>query len=102
LLQGFKSKSEMERYAPELYEATFGPGGAEDILLPNLRSEKEAKRKLRELKKAIKDEMYNYEPKKEEKKGWFGGSEFGGSEFGKQKKGKGFGGSKFGGKGFGQ
>ena len=98
LLQGFKSKSDMERYAPELYEATFGPGGAEDILLPNLRSEKEAKRKLRELKKAIKDEMYNYEPKKEEKKGWFGGSEFGG----KQKKKGGFGSSKFGSKGFGQ
>jgi hypothetical protein len=58
-LQGYESRSDMERYNPELYEKTFGPSSpdfAED------EAKREAERLKREGKQAEKDKKYGYDP----------------------------------------
>jgi len=92
-LHGYKNRTELERYAPELYELEFGKNS------PNY-EEEQARKKLEkeknDLERKMTDEMNNYVPK-QEKKG------FGSKKFGEKSEGKKFGsGSGFGSKKFGQ
>jgi HPt (histidine-containing phosphotransfer) domain-containing protein len=85
-LQGYKNSEDMKRYAPKLWEETFGPKSKDyDV--------NEAKKKLKREKAKIererKDELYNYTPKKRGSKSSFGGGEqrkssFGGRGFGSE------------------
>jgi hypothetical protein len=60
-LQGYESRSDMERYNPKLYEETFGPSSPDY-------AEDEAKRKAAKLKNEAKqyekDKKYGYDPNK--------------------------------------
>lgn len=92
-LHGYKNRTELERYAPELYDLEFGKNS------PNY-EEEQARKKLEkeknDLERKMTDEMNNYVPK-QEKKG------FGSKKFGEKSEGKKFGsGSGFGSKKFGQ
>jgi hypothetical protein len=86
-LQGYENETDMKRYDPELWDETYGPNA------PTYNAE-QAKKTLKKtkdsLKRAMKDEMYNYTPKT---KGGFGSAGFG-STHSKSK--GGFGSSKFG------
>jgi len=58
-LQGYDSRSDMERYNPKLYEETFGPSSpdyAED------EAKREAARLKSEAKRAEKDKKFGYDP----------------------------------------
>jgi hypothetical protein len=95
MLHGYENKEDMKRYDPELYDEVFGKDS------PGYDAE-QAKKKLKHeadsIERRMKDEFYEYVPKK--KKGGFGS----GSSFGSESKKKGgFGsGSGFGSKsGFG-
>jgi hypothetical protein len=84
-LQGYKNKSDMKTYNPDLYELTFGE------LAPDydeIKAKRELEKQKRDIEKALKDDYYNYQPRK---KSGFGSEKFGGGN----KKG-GFGSNKFG------
>jgi hypothetical protein len=94
-LHGYENKTDLKRYAPDLYEQEFGAKSADY-------EARQAKKKIEKekeiLERKMKDEMYDYVPKQED--GGFGSKKFGGGE---SKKKKGFGsGSSFGSKGFGK
>lgn len=65
MLQGYNSKSDMERYDTDLYEKTFGEGS--DYYEEN-KAENEVKSDLSKEKKQMKDEEYNYYKSKKRKK----------------------------------
>ena len=95
LLQGYNNRSDMQRYDADLYEKTFGDGGLEDVMLPGNEIEKQIKQELKRLERSMKDDLYDYVPKNQNKKKMFGGDRFGGEEETKRKKKQdGFGGSK--------
>jgi hypothetical protein len=95
LLQGYENKSEMKRYDPELYESVFGEDGMDKFLFPKDILKAEIKKELNKIEREIKDEIFEYTPKKKNKDDMFGGDRFGGEEETKKKKKKtGFGGSK--------
>jgi hypothetical protein len=95
LLQGYPTRSDMKRYDKELYENTFGPGGLEEMMMPENKIKEEIKKQKRKIETQMKDEMYNYTPKKKGK--GFGSEEFGEEEEQpRRKKQGGFGSSKFG------
>ena len=84
-LQGYKNKSDMKTYNPDLYELTFGE------LAPDydeIKAKRELEKQKRDIEKALKDDYYNYQPRK---KGGFGSEKFGGGN-----KKSGFGSNKFG------
>jgi hypothetical protein len=72
-LNGYKNQEDMKRYDPELWDKTYGPNSPDY-------DEKEAKKNLKrekdKLEREMKDEMYEYVPKKKSK-GGFGSSKFG-------------------------
>jgi hypothetical protein len=86
MLHGYENREDMKRYDPELYDEVFGKNS------PGYDAE-QAKKKLKHeadsIERRIKDEFYDYVPKK---KGGFGSKKFGES---KSKRG-GFGSRKFG------
>jgi hypothetical protein len=95
-LHGYENREDLKRYAPDLYEQEFGAKS------PEYEAEK-AKKKIEkekdDLERKMKDDFYNYVPKKKQR-GGFGSKGFG--ENLKKKKG-GFGsGNTFGSKGFGK
>ena len=61
MLQGYESEADMRRYDPDLWDITFGPN-SEGY------DEREAERQLkieeRKLRRQLKDELYNYQPRK--------------------------------------
>jgi len=65
MLQGYESEADMRRYDPDLWDITFGPN-SEGY------DEREAERQLkieeRRLRKQLKDEFYNYQPRKKKSK----------------------------------
>tara|TARA_R100000654_G_scaffold354_1_gene1289 strand:- start:1838 stop:9361 length:7524 start_codon:yes stop_codon:yes gene_type:complete len=65
MLQGYESEADMKRYDPDLYDITFGPN-SEGY------DEREAARLLkieeRRLRRQLKDELYNYQPRKKKKR----------------------------------
>jgi len=87
MLHGYENREDMKRYDPELYEEVFGknsPGYDAE------QAKKKLKHEMDSLERRMKDEFYDYVPKK---KGGFG-SEGGfgsGSSSGKSKKKGGFG-----------
>lgn len=102
MLHGYKNKTEMKRYDPDLYDRVYGedsPGYEAEKAKKAIESEK------RKLEREMKDDYYNYVPKKKSK-GAFGSEAFGvekskkegfGSEqFGKKQKKGGFGSEGFG------
>jgi hypothetical protein len=95
-LHGYENKTDLKRYAPDLYEQEFGAKSPEyEAEQYNKKIEKEKEI----LEQKMKDELYDYVPKQEVKKG-FGSDKFGS---GTEDKKKGFGsGSSFGSKGFGK
>jgi len=84
MLHGYKNKTEMKRYDPELYEKTFGkdsPDYDSNEALKKIRKEKE------DLERKMKDEFYDYVPKKKgekDKKSEFGSKKFGSKKFGEK------------------
>lgn len=95
LLQGYENKSEMKRYDPKLYESVFGEDGMDKFLFPKDIIKAEIKKEINKIEREIKDEIFEYTPKKKNKDNMFGGDRFGGEEETKRKKKKaGFGGSK--------
>ncbi len=95
LLQGYESKSDMKRYDPELYESVFGEEGIDKFLFMEDILKREIKKELNKIEREIKDEIFEYTPKKKKKDEMFGGDRFGGEEETKRKKKQaGFGGSK--------
>jgi hypothetical protein len=89
LLQGYPTRSDMKRYDPELYKETFGEGGLEEIANPEEVIKREIRKEMQKLEREIKDEAYEYTPKKKKKIG-FGQEE----EAPRKKKSSGFGGGK--------
>ena len=89
LLEGYDSKSDMERYDPVLYKKNFGKNS--DYYKAH-KDELDLKKEERDAERKEKDLEYNYAPKSKSKKG-FGSEGFGGSNFGKK--------SEFGKSGFG-
>jgi hypothetical protein len=94
-LHGYKNREELKRYAPELYEQSFGEGS------PGYDAA-DAKRKLKRekdsIERALKDELYNYQPRDRKRKKGFGSAGFGESPKRKSKKSSGgFGSAGFGG-----
>jgi GNAT superfamily N-acetyltransferase len=86
-------ESDMKRYYPDLWKELYGPGSAG---YDERQLKKEMQKEKSELNRQIKDEMYNYQPKK---KSGFGSKGFGEKKFGEQKKSKStFGSAKFGSK----
>jgi len=99
----FENRSDMKKYAPDLYKREFGPGSKiYEIEEPIRKLEREKDKLDRE----IKDKYYDYVPKGRGKgrgkKGSFGSSGFGESGGGFGSGGFGEGGGGFGSKGFGQ
>ena len=93
-LHGYENKTDLKRYAPDLYEQEFGAKSAD---YEARQAEKKIEKEKEILERKMKDEMYDYVPKQD---GGFGSKKFGGGE---AKKKKGFGsGSSFGSKGFGK
>jgi hypothetical protein len=88
-LHGYKNKSDMERYDPELWDKVYGPNSPD---YDEQEAKKNLKREKDKLEREMKDEMYDYTPKA--KKG-FGSAKFG---EGKKKSKGGFGSAKFGSK----
>jgi hypothetical protein len=85
MLQGYENKEDMKRYDPELYEEVFGknsPGYDAE------QAKKKLKHEMDSLERRMKDEFYDYVPKK---KGGFGSEGGFGSGSGKSKKKGGFG-----------
>ena len=81
-------EADMKRYYPELWKELYGPGAAG---YDEKKLKKEMQKEKSELNRQMKDEMYNYKPKKK--------TGFGSGEFGEQKSTKSkFGESKFGSK----
>jgi hypothetical protein len=88
-LQGFETEGDMKRYDPELWDRTYGPS-SEGY------DEKEAARKIKleaqRMKRALKDEEYNYTPKTRTKGDGFGSKKgFGSSKSRSSSKSDGFG-----------
>jgi hypothetical protein len=88
-LQGFETEGDMKRYDPELWDRTYGPS-SEGY------DEKEAARKIKleaqRMKRALKDEEYNYTPKARTKGDGFGSKKgFGSSKSRSRSKSDGFG-----------
>jgi GNAT superfamily N-acetyltransferase len=95
LLQGYKTREEMRRYDPDLYEKTFGKEGLEKYVLPTEVIKREMNKEMRDVERDMKDRIYNYTPKKKGK--GFGSEEFGEEEEKPRKKKEGgFGSGKFG------
>jgi hypothetical protein len=63
LLQGYPTRSDMERYDPELYKETFGEGGLNEIVNPEEVIKREIRKEMQKLEREIKDEAYQYTPK---------------------------------------
>jgi hypothetical protein len=59
-LHGYKNKSDMERYDPELWDKVYGPNSPD---YDKDEAIKEIKRAKEKLEREAKDEMYNYVPK---------------------------------------
>jgi len=91
-------ESDMKKYYPELWKEMYGPGSAG---YDERQLKKEMQKDKAEMNRQLKDEMYDYKPKKKEKKSEFGKGKFGGGKFGESKKKGGFGSSTFGKSGFG-
>ena len=84
MLRGYENKTDMKRYDPELYDEVFGKGSStykEDQAKKKIKKEKE------DLKRRMKDDFYDYVPKKSKQSG-FGSDEFGSDKFGSDKFGK--------------
>jgi len=90
-LQGYKNQEDMKRYDPKLWDETYGPNSPD---YDEEQAKKNLKREKDKLEREMKDEMYDYVPKKKSK-GGFGSSKFG---EGQKKSKEGFGSSKFGSK----
>jgi hypothetical protein len=85
MLHGYENREDMKRYDPELYEEVFGknsPGYDAE------QAKKKLKHEMDSLERRMKDEFYDYVPKK---KGGFGSAGGFGSGSGKSKKKGGFG-----------
>lgn len=85
MLHGYENREDMKRYDPELYEEVFGknsPG------YDAAQAKKKLKHEMDSLERRMKDEFYDYVPKK---KGGFGSEGGFGSGSGKSKKKGGFG-----------
>jgi len=95
-LHGYENKTDLKRYAPDLYEQEFGAASPE---YEAEQAEKKIEKEKEILERKMKDDLYDYVPKQEVKSG-FGSKPFGG---GTTKKKGGFGsGNTFGSKGFGK
>ena len=71
-LHGFKNKTDLKRYEPELYEQEFG----EDSPMYEIeQAERDIEKEKRNLERQMKDEAYGYTPKEEKKSSGFGPSE---------------------------
>lgn len=84
MLRGYENKTDMKRYDPKLYDEVFGKGSPtykEDQAKKKIKKEKE------DLKRRMKDDFYDYVPKKSKQSG-FGSDEFGSDKFGSDKFGK--------------
>lgn len=84
-LHGYKNKSDMERYDPELWDKVYGPNSPDYDKEEAIKEIKKAKQKL---EREMKDEMYDYTPKSK--------SGFGSSKFGQGASKSSFGSAKFG------
>lgn len=84
-LHGYKNKSDMERYDPELWDKVYGPNSPDYDKDEAIKEIKKAKQKL---EREMKDEMYDYTPKSK--------SGFGSSKFGQGTSKSSFGSAKFG------
>ena len=69
------NKTELKRYYPEIYERYYGEGTQAD-------AERKLKAKERELERKMKDEYYDYTPRKKESGGFGSRGGFGGGGFG--------------------
>ncbi len=74
----YGNKTDMKRYDPELYEKTFGE---ESEFYDKEKLQKEIEKIKREIKADIKDETFNYTPKKDMNKS-IGGTPIGGTPIG--------------------
>lgn len=84
MLRGYENKTDMKRYDPKLYDEVFGKGSPtykEDQAKKKIKKEKE------DLKRRMKDDFYDYVPKKSKQSG-FGSDEFGSDKFESDKFGK--------------
>jgi len=98
-LHGYENKTDLKRYAPDLYEQEFGAASPE---YEAEQAEKKIEKEKEILERKMKDDLYDYIPKQEVNSG-FGSKPFGGGTTKKKKKKSGFGsGSTFGSKGFGK
>jgi hypothetical protein len=88
-LHGYENKTDLKRYAPDLYEQEFGAASPE---YEAEQADKKIEKEKEILERKMKDEMYDYVPK-QDVKGGFGSKKFG--EGSKKKKG-GFGSKPFG------
>ena len=61
MLQGYESEADMKRYDFELWNQTFGP---ESEGYDEREAERQLKIEERRLRKQLKDELYNYQPRK--------------------------------------
>ena len=65
MLQGYESEADMKRYDFELWNQTFGP---ESEGYDEREAERQLKLEERRLRRQLKDELYNYQPRKKKRK----------------------------------